>query len=538
MFLFVFFISYASWAQEDAWVYFNTKINEQSYLDSPKTMLSQRALDRRKNQNIGLDFKDIPINNSFVNQLKKLPDLLVLAQSKWLNAVHVRGSITAIKALKSLAFVDNIDFANKALNENHTKRKKNKNKGETVITAGSVGFTYGTSDNQITMLNGSALHQKNYTGLGKVIAVLDGGFPGVNTIQTFKRLRDNNKILGGYDFVNRSDDFYSGGTHGTYVLSSMGGYKENALVGTAPDASYYLFITEDNSYENPVEESFWVEAAEKADSLGVDIITTSLGYFGDHTNPAYNHTYDEMTGDATFISKGANIAFSRGMIVVASAGNEGETAEPHIGSPADAFSVIAVGAVTAKKLRAAFSSIGPSYDGRIKPDVMAQGQSTVLSDEDGNVVTSNGTSFSGPIIAGMTACLWQAFPNKTNQQIKEMILASSDRYKAPTNQYGYGIPDFNAALINGLKINKIDNQASNNYFYISPNPTSNSVTVSFPETYNKGKVTFFSVYGQKVLENNSIIPSETISLKTLATGSYFYKFEVDTYTKTGKIIKN
>lgn len=540
VFLFVFFISFASWAQEDAWVYFNAKANEQTYLDAPTTMLSQRALDRRKTQNIALDFKDIPLNKTFVNQLKTLPDLEVMAQSKWLNALHIRGSIEAIKGLLNLPFVATIDFANKALNEIHTKTKKIKHKQEIVITAGSVGFTYGASDNQITMLNGNALHQQNYTGSGKIIAVLDGGFPGVNTIQTFKRLRDNNKILGGYDFVNRDDNFYSGGTHGTYVLSSMGGYKENALVGTAPDASYYLFITEDNSYENPVEESFWVEAAEKADSLGVDIITTSLGYFGDHTNPAYNHTYEEMSGDATFISKGANIAFSRGMIVVASAGNEGDTAEPHIGSPADAFSVIAVGAVTAKKLRAEFSSIGPSYDGRIKPDVMAQGQSTVLSDEGGNVVTSNGTSFSGPIIAGMTACLWQAYPNKTNQQIKEMILAAGDRYKTPTNQYGYGIPDFNSALVHGLPsgsgINNDEN--SNNFFYISPNPTSNNITISFPESFNKGKITFYSVYGQKVLENNNVVPLEIISLKNLATGSYFYKFEVDSFSKTGKIIKN
>jgi subtilisin family serine protease len=223
------------------------------------------------------------------------------------------------------------------------------------------------------------------------------------------------------------------------------------------------------------------------------------------------------------------------MIVVASAGNEGDTAEPHIGSPADAFSVIAVGAVTSKKVRASFSSIGPSYDGRIKPDVMAQGQSTVLSDEDGNVVTSSGTSFSGPIIAGMTACLWQAYPNKTNQQIKNMILEAGDRYKAPTNQYGYGIPDFNLALTHG---EALTTDASTNFFYIYPNPTSSAVTVAFPETFNKGKITFYSVYGQKVLENYNIVPKEIISLKTLENGAYFYKFEVDSFTQTGKIIKN
>ena len=236
------------------------------------------------------------------------------------------------------------------------------------------------------MLNGQVLHQQNYTGSGKIIAVLDAGFPGVNTAQPFKNLIDNHQILGGYDFVNRNNNFYTGDDHGTMVLSTMGGYKENALVGTAPDASYYLFITEYDPTENPVEESYWVEAAEKADSLGVDIITTSLGYFG-FDNANYSHTYSDMNGTTNFISRGAEIAFSKGIIVVASAGNEGNTAEPHIGAPADAVSVITVGSVTASKTKSPFSSIGPSYDYRIKPDVMAQGTAAVISDASGTIRT-------------------------------------------------------------------------------------------------------------------------------------------------------
>ncbi|WPR70419.1 S8 family serine peptidase [Flavobacterium sp. NG2] len=528
-----FFICFAVSAQEEAWVYFNAKANEQSYYDAPLTMLSQRALDRRIAQKINIDFKDVPINPSYISEIKKTEGFTVMAKSKWLNAIHLRGDVTAIRSLKTHSFVDKIVFANKSLNLSNKTVKTAKVAVTDKTKNTRVNFAYGVSENQIKMLNGDVLHQQNYTGSGKIIAVLDSGFPGVNTVAPFARIRDANKILGGYNFVAHSTDFYKGGTHGTYVLSSMAGYKENVLVGTAPDASYYLFVTEDDVDENPVEESYWVEAAEKADSLGVDIITTSLGYFKDHTNPAYDYSYSDMSGDATFVSKGANIAFSKGMMVIASGGNEGTTSEPHIGSPADAFSVLAVGAVTSTGVRASFSSIGPSYDGRVKPDVMAQGQSAVLSDEKGNIVTASGTSFSGPIIAGMVACLWQAFPNKTNQEIKDMVIRSSSKYTSPTNEFGYGIPNFSLAL--GIVFPEIEDFSESVKVY--PNPTPNFIRVDFPESFKNGRVLFYSAFGKKVLEQNNIVPIEPISLESLTSGIYFYTLEFNTFSKTGKIIK-
>ncbi len=531
--MFSFFICFAVSAQEEAWVYFNAKANEQSYYDAPLTMLSQRALDRRIAQKITLDFKDIPINSNFITEVKKTEGFTVMAQSKWLNAIHVRGDVTAIRSLKNHVFVDKVVFANKTLNLSSKIAKTVKVKPTDKTKNTKVNFAYGVSENQIKMLNGDVLHQQNYTGSGKIIAVLDSGFPGVNTAGPFSRIRDNNKILGGYNFVAHSANFYSGGTHGTYVLSSMAGFKENTLVGTAPDASYYLFVTEDGVDENPVEESYWVQAAEKADSLGVDIITTSLGYFKDHTNPAYDYTYSDMSGDATFVSKGANIAFSKGMMVIASGGNEGTTSEPHIGSPADAFSVLAVGAVNNAGTRVSFSSIGPSYDGRIKPDVMAQGQSAVLSDENGNIVTASGTSFSGPIIAGMVACLWQAFPNKTNQEIKDMVIRSSSKYTNPNNEFGYGIPNFSLAL--GIVFPEIEDFSESVKVY--PNPTSNFIHVDFPESFKNGRVMVYSAFGKKVLEHESLVPIEAISLESLTSGIYYYKLEFNTFSKTGKIIK-
>ena len=531
IFLFL-LITSAGFSQQDAWVYFNAKPNSQFYLDTPLEMLTQRALDRRTNQNIAIDFKDIPVEESYIDQVKVAAGITVMAKSKWMNAVHVRGSQANINSLALLSFVSKVDFADKSLNQTAKIAKLSKIKKVNKIKKTKIEYAYGSSSNQIQMLNGQQLHQQNYTGSGKIIAVLDGGFPGVNTAQPFQRLRANNQILGGYNFVLRNPNFYTGASHGTLVLSTMGGYKENSLVGTAPDASYYLFITEDDTSENPVEESLWVEAAERADSLGVDIINTSLGYF-DYDNDAYSHTYSEINGTTAFISRGAEIAFSRGMIIVTSAGNSGGTSDPHIATPADAVSVIAVGAVNSSEVLTSFSSVGPSFDQRIKPDVMAQGQAAIVSDAAGNIVTANGTSFSSPIMAGMIACLWQAFPQKTNREIRELVLKSADKFSAPNNQYGFGIPDFALAVSNQLDLESF----SKDDFVLYPNPASDTVSVSLPAKFDRGIVFIYSILGQKVLEQKITPEASIISLKSLNEGVYLYKMESDGFSKTGKIIK-
>ncbi|MBX9807588.1 MAG: S8 family serine peptidase, partial [Flavobacteriaceae bacterium] len=403
--VFLFLVSsFVGFSQEDAWVYFKDKPNSADFFSNPLSELSQRALDRRTSQGIALDLKDAPMHQSYINDINSATGITLKAKSKWMNCLHIRGSQADINALKSLSSVLNIHFADKTLNSspNKTKAKlryKPVNKTMEIKTS----FNYGTSSNQIQMLNGHLLHQANYTGSGKIIAVLDAGFPGVNTATPFQRLRDNTQILGGYNYVTKSTNFYSGGTHGTAVLSLMGGFVEGQLVGTAPDAQYYLFITEDDASENPVEESNWVEAAEEADRVGVDIITSSLGYFG-YDDTAYGHTYEDMTGNSAFASKGANIAFSKGIVVLASAGNEGATTEPHVGVPAEALNVIAVGAVKADESYALFSSIGPSFDGRVKPDVTAQGQQPYVFSSGTINNGGSGTSYSCPILAGMVAC--------------------------------------------------------------------------------------------------------------------------------------
>lgn len=524
-------LSLTAFSQEDAWVYFNAKPGATAFFSNPLTELSQRSIDRRMAQNIALDFKDAPIHQPYIDQVSNATGITVLAKSKWLNCVHVRGEVSDIDALSALSFVDHIKYASNNLNSrsviNNPRRKKQRR------TQSLISFNYGNSYNQIHMLNGDLLHVQNYTGTGKIIAVFDAGFPGVNTLDPFKRLRDNNLILGGYDFVNKSADFYTSDDHGTMVLSTMGGYVDDALVGTAPDAAYYLFITEDVASENPVEESNWVEAAEQADRLGVDVITSSLGYFA-FDNPNYGHTYEDMTGNAAFGSQGANIAFTRGIIVVASAGNEGNADEPHVGVPAEANNVLAIGSVRSNRVRSSFSSIGPSFDGRIKPDIMAQGSASVLSNVDGEIVTANGTSFSGPIMAGMIATLWSALPNLTNQEIVNLVRQSADRYNTPDNEYGYGIPDFNQALNTVLL--KAETQLKNK-FSVYPNPAGNSISISGISGFENVTISLYNPLGQLVLQQQVSEQESKVTLSSIGSGMYLYTIENGHYSQTGKITK-
>ncbi|RZJ30460.1 MAG: T9SS type A sorting domain-containing protein [Flavobacterium sp.] len=516
-------------SQEDAWVYFKNKPDTQYYFDNPLEMLSQRALDRRTMQNIPLDVKDVPIHQDYIDQISAVVE--VMAKSKWLNAVHVRGSVDDINSTSALAFVDHIDFANHALNSGRPSAAHNVQKTMDI----EINFPYGGSSNQIQMLNGHLLHQQNFTGSGKIIAVLDAGFPGVDTEAPFARLHNNNLILGGYNFVDRDNNFYTRNSHGTMVLSTMGGYVTNQLVGTAPDASYYLFITEDADQETPLEESLWVEAAETADSLGVDVINTSLGYF-DYDNPNYSHTYEEMDGVTTFIARGADIAFSRGMVVVVSAGNSGsdDEAHMHIATPADAVNVLTVGAVDSFGNYAAFSSIGPSYDGRIKPDVAAKGLGATVANAQGNVVTASGTSFSGPIIAGMVATFWQAVPSFTNAQVVQYIKESASQFDNPDFELGYGIPDFAQAYQAAL-LSVPQNTASR--FKVYPNPVTDNLIISLPSTIPSAKVSIYNALGQSVSEKEITIDTPSANLESLQNGVYFYKITSAAATQSGTLIK-
>jgi serine protease AprX len=516
-----------SLAQEDAWVYFKDKPNAASFLQNPSTILTQRALERRAAQGITLNETDAPIEVSYSTVIENTAGIVVMAKSKWLNALHVRGSQSVLQSLGNLTFVKKVEFANRALNARYKAPQESENSLVNKTFETTADYNYGNSSNQIQMVNGHLLHQQNYTGAGKIIAVLDSGFSNVSTTAPFQRLFANNQIMGGYNFVNQSDNVFSLHNHGTLVLSCMGGFAPSQLIGTAPDASYYLFVTEDVTSENPVEESYWVAAAEEADRLGADIITSSLGYF-EYDNPNYSHTYEQMTGNQAFASRGANMAFSKGIVVVASAGNSGATANPYIGVPAEATHVLAVGAVKADRSKATFSSIGPSFDGRVKPDIMAQGQASVVANTSGLIATANGTSFSCPIMAGVIASFWSAVPELTAAQVVQYCKEACDRYTNPNGQFGYGIPDFQKALSKAMNTEN---------FSLLPNPVVHSVSVTIPVNGLNNPISFYDISGKKVKEVLVSLSTQTIDLSTLQAGLYFYEFSSKTATFQGKIIK-
>lgn len=526
--IFLIFVCGQCFAQEDAWVYFTNKQDSAYYLANPLEMLTQRALDRRSAQGIALTVEDVPITPAYLSWVSSSQGITVMAKSKWMNAVHVRGTVADISSLAQLTFVSSIDFADASLNTGKGIKPliaKPTQRPAAIM----ANYDYGTSSAQITMLNGHTLHQQDYTGGGKIIAVMDNGFPGVNNTQPFQRLNDNNLILGGYNYVAGNNNVYTGGNHGTMVLSSMGGYVEGQLVGTAPDAHYYLFVTEDTAGENPVEESYWVQAAEAADSLGVDIINTSLGYFT-YDKPSYSYSYSDLNGQTSFISRGANIAFSKGMVIVVAAGNSGTTVNPYIWVPADAPGVLTIGAVNSSEARASFSSVGPTADNRIKPDVMAMGVSAVVATPTATITTVNGTSLSSPIICGLAACLWQALPQLTNSQLMQLIKQSADRYTNPDNFYGYGIPDFAQALLDTG-----EPQFRDETIAVYPNPATNFIKIALPEGDSQATITLYNSIGQRVLYT-AFSSNETIDVAQLPQGLYVYTVEGGVNIK-GKFVK-
>lgn len=520
-------------AQEDAWVYFKDKPSQAVFTAAPLTMLSQRALERRTRYNIALDFKDIPAEASYINQIKNETGITVKAKSKWLNALHIQGTQADISKLLTLNFVSKVEYANKSINPSGKNGKQQKRLQKTDKLDSTIDFNYGNSTNQIQMLNGNVLHQNNFTGEGMQIAIIDAGFPNVDNFAGFKRMRDQNQILGGYDFVNRSENFYTGSYHGMSVLSTIAGYVDNQFIGTAPDAKFYLFISEDAANETPLEESLWVEAAEKADSLGVDVINISLGYTT-FDNPNYNYVYADMDGKTTFISRGAEIAFSRGMIVVNSAGNEGNASWHYISAPADAASVLSIGAVNATGVIASFSSYGPTADNRVKPDVCAQGAGVYIINASGAIAISNGTSFSSPVLTGVVACLWQAFPNKTNAEIVQIVKESAHLYANPTAQEGYGIPNFESVftLLNNEETEEILEVVA------YPNPAITELKFKFPDQVTEMELVIYNILGKRIHSETMAKLNPTTDISDLPEGLYLVQLKFDDKIKTIKILIN
>lgn len=458
------FVSAQTPSKNTYWVKLKDKKGTPYQISQPGTFLSQRSIDRRIRQHIPINETDLPVSPMYLDSLKNM-GLEIVHSSKWLNGATVRTNDSAlIEKVSNLSFVSLVQLTKPG---NVLKSARNKF-NEQEMPANYSPTHYGRAYKQLEQLNGQYLHNKGYRGKGIYIAVLDAGFWHVDQIEAFDSLRSTGRILGFRDFVNPDSDFYQEHSHGMSVLSTMGGNIPGIMVGTAPDASFYLYRSEDDASEYLVEEDHWVAAAELADSVGSDVINSSLGYytFDDST---MNHSYSDMNGNKNRVTQAANMAFQKGMLVFNSAGNEGTNAWRRIIAPSDGENVIAVAAVDSLGSRASFSSVGPAYGGAVKPNVAARGRLTYLVTGNGVLGFSNGTSFSSPVLAGMGACLLQANPQATVRQVKQAIEQSGSIYLTPDSLIGYGIPDFQKAdlLLKNMGVIARD---SNTGWAVWPNP--------------------------------------------------------------------
>jgi len=425
-------------------VKFTDKTGNGYSIDRPQEFLSQKALDRRAKWNIGVNEQDLPVNIKYVDSLRSL-GFDIHCISKWYNCCVVVCDSTLLDKLGGLSFVD----ANYVWRQHKDVKKADNNFKRPKIKGAELPdnhvFNYGDGENQAKMLNIHKLHGQGFTGKGVTIAILDAGFYKANELSSFKPLFTEGRVLGVYDFVDGDTTVYNSDNHGMNVLSCIAAKWDGRLVGTAPDASVYLFRTEDAASENIIEEFNFVSGAELADSLGVDMMHASLGY-QDFDDKSVSYTRDENDGNTTIASVACDWAAKRGIVITISAGNGGDSPVfPWITSPADADSVLAVGAVDRNGKLAYFSSRGMTVDGRVKPDVCAQGVNSAVQGASDRITRSNGTSFAGPIMAGCVMCLMQAHPNAPVIEILNAVRAAGNVWNKPNADYGYGIPDFEIA---------------------------------------------------------------------------------------------
>jgi len=521
-------------------VRFTDKDQSPYSLSQPGEFLTQRAIDRRNKQGLEVDITDIPIDPVYIQGVIATGAKLVI-QVKWINAIIIEvESQTVLDAVNALSYVYSAEGINKRSSTYKSKLVDKFAEEETIplkLIQTENDPVYGDAFNQIDMVNGIPLHESGFKGDGMVIAVLDAGFINANVRTIFSSLWDNNQILGSYNFVNPAEDVYRYNTHGTMVLSVMGGYLPDTFLGTAPEADYWLLLTEETGSEFLIEEYNWIAGAAFADSVGADVINSSLGY-NEFDDAVYDHSYDDFDGNTIEVTKAADLAASKGIIVVNSAGNSGDDSWKYLIAPADGDSVFTIGAVDADGLITNFSSYGFESDSRVKPNIVAQGGGTVLANVDADVLrTGNGTSFSSPLIAGMMACLWQAIPDANNMDIIQAVEKSASQYSTPDNRYGYGIPDFNnARILLGIS----EQLLSKNSITISPNPISNISIVRWDQSNNNFKtIELLDIQG-RVIYSDKLDKSSSfyrLSLGDYKSGIYFLRLSNGIQTQTEKIAK-
>ncbi|KAA9039267.1 S8 family serine peptidase [Ginsengibacter hankyongi] len=538
-FLLGFFSIYASAQFTKYVIRFKDKAGTPFTIDNPSAYLSAKAIARRTKQNITIDETDLPITPRYIDSVRLSGAVTILNKSKWLNQVCIQTTDSlALVKINSLPFVIASQPVMQPVGIQNTRNDKFNEETNSITSSQGTSnvqdfYNYGNSYPQIHIHEGEYLHDKGFHGEGMSVAILDAGFYHYLSLPAFDNVRNNNQVKETYDYVANEVSVDEDHFHGMMCFSIMAGNIPGQLVGSSPKANYYLYRTEDVSTESPVEEQNWAAAAERADSIGIDVISTSLGY-NQFDNPVFNHTYADMNGNSTIAARAADFAAKKGMIVVVAAGNEGNHAWHFITTPADADSVVAVGAVNSSGVIGSFSSYGPSSDGQVKPAVASVGVGTAVSSTTGPIVTGNGTSFAAPNLAGLITCLWQAFPEFTNMEIIQAVEKSSSIYNAPDDRIGYGIPNFRIAyddLSQQRALKNINTILGSSWIKVYPNPFKDNFNVAIkPPHAANGIFRLYDAFGRLYFTRQISLQAEQDqliqfnNLQPLQRGIYMLKF--------------
>ena len=541
LYIFIFNVLQASGQENRYIVYFTDKNNSSYAIDRPEEFLSERAILRRQKNQVSITESDLPVNESYLQQIEAM-GAEVYYTSKWMNAALITAENAGVAAMEVMSIVEGLDFVAPGTGGLVASRKVTKKKLTGQATHGNNRQqSEHAADAQNSMLSVNFMHGLGYRGEGILIGIFDSGFTNVDNLTYFNHLFADNRIRHTFNFVSNSDNVYTLDDHGAQVLSCVAAFNEGQITGTAPGASYLLYTTEDNGSEYRIEEFNWIFAAEKADSAGVDIINTSLGY-STFDDPDMDYSVEDMDGQTTFISIGAQMAADKGILLINSAGNLGN--DPFwriVAAPADVKDAISVGSINTDTIRSGFSSTGPTADGRLAPDVVALGAGTVVgfNEVNNSSLRASGTSFATPLVTGLAAGIMQAFPEKTKDEILQMIRDSGHQSNDADNELGFGIPSFSRArnLVVGLP------DTFEKVLKLFPNPVDNQLYLQWQGDNSESfKIQIISQIGQIVYENDrpTFLTREPVRINTeyLTPGVYVLKVTNRNNHRQFKFLKN
>jgi len=512
------------------WIYFSDKDGTSYQIDQPAQFLSERSINRRAMQGLAVDHLDLPLSSAYLDDIKAM-GVEIKHVSRWLNGIAmINMDYATFQEVLQLSFTDTVPWT-PASDDLFFPQKNGLPRFDPPLES-APNFDYGVAREQVEQVSTSGLHDLGYTGSGVWIGVLDAGFYNVDSLPSFLPLIDEGRILETRNYIDETSIYRQNSSHGMSVLSIMAGEWDGSLVGTAPHSSYLLCMTENSDQETRTEEIAWIEAAEYADSLGVDVINTSLGY-SDFDGVIYDYSYRDMDGKSTYISRAASLTASRGMILCNSAGNSGDDDWYYITAPADATDILAVGAVDSTNLLANFSSRGPSYDARIKPDITAMGRASGVQHYSGGLARGNGTSYASPVMAGSVASLWQAFPELSARDLIYKIRQSAHRARRPDSNYGYGTPNMLHAY---HTITSIPVRFNEGKMEIWPNPAREHLMIKIPEA-GEQQVRIYDLNGRLACSLQMYLPGEMELPSSLIGGIYIIEIQTSGAIYRSRLLK-